>query len=157
MAWRPDENQWSDIVQSDDRNRKSIKSDQECYIKDRTHFLSQVSAEMKIEMPKIGARRFKFIQNPLLLCFYAFRVTGNHVCNHLEGYFNRNSNMLLKDFNGISMGFGHDLPLSHLSVEYQLIDPPSRPSASKQRGGRSITTFGPNPRRLTKIWAFYPW
>ena len=63
---------------------------------------------MKIEMPKIGARRFKFIQNPLLLCFYAFRVTGNHVYNHLEGYINRNSNTFLKDFDGISMVFGYD-------------------------------------------------
>ena len=77
-------------------------------IKDRAHFLSQVSAEMKIEMPKIGARRFKFIQNPLLLCFYAFRVTENHVYNHLEGYINRNSNTFLKDFDGISMDFGYD-------------------------------------------------
>ena len=64
---------------------------------------------MKIEMPKIGARRFKLLQNLLFLCFYAFRVTGNHVCNHLEGYFNRNSNMPLKDFNEISIGFGYDL------------------------------------------------
>ena len=64
---------------------------------------------MKIEMPKIGARRFKFIQNPLLLCFYAFRVTGNHVYNHLEGYINRNSNTFLKDFDGISMGFDYDV------------------------------------------------
>ena len=63
---------------------------------------------MKIEMPNIGARRFKFIQNPLLLCFYAFRVTENHVYNHLEGYINRNSNTFLKDFDGISMGFGYD-------------------------------------------------
>ena len=74
--------------------------------KDRSHFLSEPSAEMKIEIPKIGARRFKLLQNLLFLCFYAFRVTGNHVCNHLEGYFNRNSNMLLKDFNEISIGFG---------------------------------------------------
>ena len=79
------------------------------HLKDRAHFLSQVSAEMKIEMPKIGARRFKFIQNPLLLCFYAFRVTGNHVYNHFEGYINRNSNTFLKDFDGISMGFGYDV------------------------------------------------
>ena len=64
---------------------------------------------MEIEMPKIGARRFKFLQNPLLLCFYAFRVTGNHVYNHLEGYINRNSNTFLKDFDGISIGFGYDV------------------------------------------------
>ena len=63
---------------------------------------------MKIEMPKIGARRFKFIQNPLLLCFYAFRVTGNHVYNHFEGYINRNNNTFVMDFDGISMGFGYD-------------------------------------------------
>ena len=81
--------------------------------KDRSHFLSEPSAEMKIEIPKIGARRFKLLQNLLFLCFYAFRVTGNHVCNHLEGYFNRNSNMLLKDFNEISIGFGYDLCLPH--------------------------------------------
>ena len=59
-------------------------------------------------MPKIGARRFKFIQNPFLLCFYALRVPGNHVYNHFEGYINRNSNTFLKDFDGISMGFGYD-------------------------------------------------
>ena len=63
---------------------------------------------MKIEMLKIGARRFKFLQNPLLLCFYAFRVMGNHVYNHLEGYINRNSNTFLKDFDGISMSLGYD-------------------------------------------------
>ena len=63
---------------------------------------------MKIEMPKIGARRFKFLQNPLILCFYVFRVTENHVYNHLEGYINRNSNTFLKDFDGISMVFGYD-------------------------------------------------
>ena len=59
-------------------------------------------------MPKIGARRFKFIQNPFLLCFYALRVPGNHVYNHFEGYINRNSNTFLKDFDGISMDFGYD-------------------------------------------------
>ena len=67
-------------------------------LKDRAHFLSQVSAEMEIEIPKIGARRFKLLQNQLLLRFYAFRVTGNHVCSHLEGYFNRNSNIASEGF-----------------------------------------------------------
>ena len=73
---------------------------------------------MKIEMPKIGARRFKFLQNPLFLCFYAFRVTGNHVCNHLEGYINRNSNTFLKDFDGISMGFGYDVTFFGYDVTF---------------------------------------
>ena len=87
-------------------------------LKDRAHFLSQVSAEMKIEMPKIGARRFKFLQNPLLLCFYAFRVTENHVYNHLEGYINRNSNTFLKDFDGISIGFGYDVTFLGYDVTF---------------------------------------
>ena len=56
-------------------------------------------------MPKIGARRFKFVQNTFLLCFYALRVTENHIYNHFEGYINRNSNTFLKDFDGISMDF----------------------------------------------------
>ena len=66
--------------------------------KDRTRFLGTLSAEMKVEMPKIGARRFKYLQNTLLLCFYAFIMTEHHIFNHLEGHINRNGNEFLKHF-----------------------------------------------------------
>ena len=67
-------------------------------VKDRAHFLSTLSAEMKVEMPKIGASRFKYLQTTLLLCFYAFIMTEHHIFNHLEGHINRNGNEFMKHF-----------------------------------------------------------
>jgi len=72
-------------------------------LKDRSQILSTLSAEMKVEMPKIGARRFKYLQNTLLLCFYAFIMTEHHIFNHLEGHINRNGNEFLKHFAEISI------------------------------------------------------
>ena len=68
------------------------------HVKDRARLLGELSAEMKVEMPKIGARRFKYLQNTLLLCFYAFIMTEHHIFNHLEGHINRNANEFLKHF-----------------------------------------------------------